>query len=147
MLQVERVIFLRGIEEFKKIPGVVLAELNDSVQERKYTDGEVIINQGDNGDTPIFVVAKGSVGVFNGDQKVDELSVQSMIGEMNVLESDVNDLTYLATKETVLFLINKDKFYELMSKNHQMANGIIDFLERKFDPSPPETGKVAVEGQ
>ena len=111
----------------------MLAELNDSIQEKKYSEGEVIINQGDNGDTPIFLVVKGTVEVFDGDQKVEVLKEQAMIGEMNVLESDVNDLTYLATNETVLFLISKDKFYQLMSQNHQMANGVIDFLERKFD--------------
>ncbi len=145
MLHVERVMFLRQIEEFKKIPGVVLAELNDSVQEKKYTEGDVIINQGDNGDTPIFLVVKGTVEVLNGDQKVDVLEERAMIGEMNVLESDINDLTYLATNETLLFLISKDKFYELMSKNHQMANGVIDFLERKFDPTATPKRKELVD--
>ena len=77
MLAIEKVIVLRSVTLFEKVPGEFLWELAASTTEQEVAAGEEIIREGDMGST-LYVVAAGEVAVSRGGRRI------AVIGERDV---------------------------------------------------------------
>ena len=120
------------MEEFAMIPREVVAELSDFVEEKFVKKDQILVQQGESGDTPIYVVVTGILEEKDGDKKIRNVENKELIGEMNILDTDLNAFTYTAAEDTLVYSINKDKFYELMSKNPEMTNGVVSLMNKRF---------------
>ena len=64
MLLVERVRFIKSIPNFAAIPGDSITRMVDAMNERKVPLGTALINEGDKGDQPLFVIIDGKVDLI-----------------------------------------------------------------------------------
>lgn len=145
MLYVERTKILKKIDAFEEIPGLVLSELSVNVQERKMKEGAILVTEGQEGNTPMYIIVEGSARAFINEEYVGEVQPMELIGETHVLDSDVNTATIQLAEDSVVFLLDKDKFYELLSKNHEMIHGLIQIMNKKFEKGKGQDERLAQE--
>lgn len=133
-LMVEEILFLKEIAHFSKIPGLILSYIAESTDELIFKKGNVILAKGENGSSPFFLIRHGKVKVVAEEgNEIESKTKYGMIGEMLVLDSDVNNYVFSAEEDTFCYRLDKDKFYELMSNNYEMAreylNKLTEFVE------------------
>lgn len=131
-LKVERVNMLSEIGVFKELPGVVVAEMEDYVEEFEVEKGLRIINQGDSG-TPLYVILKGSLDVNVDEKRVARIGENELIGESYITQNDQNKASFVSSEKCILLKLDKDKFYELTSKNYQIVDGLFTILNQKTE--------------
>ena len=138
-LLIERVLLLKGIDLFKSIPGEFITYLAECFEETKVKMGTTIISAGDNGMRPMCIILDGKVGIYHGDEKVNELFKHGVFGEKHLTESDTFSFTALAESECKILLIRKEELLNLMSKHIEIISCWIDILNEE------ETDKVEEE--
>jgi hypothetical protein len=131
-LKIERVLIMKDIGIFKNLPGVVITELEDYVREVELHAGDFLVKEGESGNTPMFVLISGVLEVVKGDKVLGTIDKQDLIGESHIVRTDVNEVSFRVKEKAVILKLDKEKFYELTSKNHQMVNGLLRSLESKI---------------
>jgi ATP:ADP antiporter, AAA family len=128
-----KILFLKKIEVFASIPGVILAELAESFEEVNFRKGYTVIEKGDNGSTPIYIIVKGSAS-FEDTGNPITLKGGDMFGVTYVLDTDIYPFSVVTQEDSLFYKIEKDKFYDMMSNYYEMAQGVIHTISRKYTP-------------
>ena len=133
MSRIEKIFFLKSLVAFRNVPGVILVEFVELVEEVRFKKDDVILYKGVNGNAPIYILVKGKAVVW--EKEGDILSVlgeRDMIGEMLVLDTDHNQHTITAADDCVAFCIDKDRFMEQITDNFEIARELIQVISEKF---------------
>jgi len=94
------------------------------------TCGEVIINQGDEGDN-FYIIEEGSVDIFVNDTKVVSLSEGSGFGELALIYGTPRAATVMAGSNVKLWGIDRDSYKRvLMESTMKKRNMYGEFLNR-----------------
>lgn len=133
MNRIDKIFFLKSIIAFRNVPGVILMELVELVDEIKVRKGFPILKKGANGNAPMYIIVKGAA-IEKGEtgETVAIYGERDMIGEMLILESDHFHNEVIATEDSILFQINKDRFFEQIADNFEIANELIQVIAQKF---------------
>ncbi|MEP0114356.1 HEAT repeat domain-containing protein [Reichenbachiella sp.] len=128
LLVVERAVLLKQIPSFMDIPGIILLDLAKRFEEIMVEPNVAIMEQGDSGDAPVYIVIKGKLTVSyeNGDTK--ELSEKDIIGHKLILASDVCPYSLTTVTECLLLTIDKAELYDAVSRNIEMVDGILTIV-------------------
>ncbi|MCU0428345.1 MAG: cyclic nucleotide-binding domain-containing protein [Cytophagaceae bacterium] len=128
----EKVLFLKEVKALSTIPGVLIANIAQSVSEVKFRRGDTVLQFGAKGNAPIYAVQTGLLEVRDGNQTIARLVRGDLVGENLVLETDLYQYDVVVIEDCVLYKIEKDHFYELMSQSHEMTEGVIaGFVEHR----------------
>lgn len=96
---------------------------------RQFSDGEIIIKQGEEGDC-LFVIQQGKVAVIDEtdghENKLAELKVSEFFGEMGLFEKDVRSCTIKAIGDTKVLTIDKKNFYRTIQKDPSIAYRLLE---------------------
>jgi len=116
---------LKGVQLFANLTDEELASLAEICTARQASPQELIIQQNTTG-TSMFIVATGSVEVFiRGLENARSLVVLGrgqVIGEMALIDQGYRSASVKATAEgAMLYLIERDEFYELCEQNHHIG--------------------------
>ena len=128
LLIVERAILLNQLEIFDKIPGVILVELASCLEEIMVEKGARLIEKGDNGSSPIYIVLSGRLKVHDEEETIDILKERGIYGHKLIINTDINPYTVTADKESVLLVLDKDELYDQVSKHIEMVDGILSIV-------------------
>jgi ATP:ADP antiporter, AAA family len=128
---VERVLILKTLSIFADTPDEALAELAELVEEVTALPGEVIVQEGEPGQS-LFVVVSGTVEVIDDNRVINHLGGRAVFGELSLLDSSPRTATIRALEETRLLRIDQAPFYELMSDYVEVALGTIHMLTRNL---------------
>ena len=131
LLLIERVLMLKKIELFSRIPGELITYMAEVLEEVRVRLGETIIREGDTGMEPFYIVLEGEIDIYEGDLKVGERIKGGIFGEKNLSESDRFDYTALARSECTLLLMRKEELLSLMSKHMEILESWIDIMNGK----------------
>ncbi|MEP5611562.1 MAG: cyclic nucleotide-binding domain-containing protein, partial [Cyclobacteriaceae bacterium] len=131
LLLIERVILLKDLEIFKSVPGELITYLAECFEEIKVKLGTTLLSEGDSGMEPMYLILDGSVDIYRGDEKVEELGKNGIFGEKNLVESDRLDFTALTRNECTLLLIRKEELLNLMSKHMELIDCWLDILNEE----------------
>lgn len=100
-----------------------------------YRDGEVIIKQGEPGNS-LYVVQEGRVEVIHesaeGDMKVAELGVSDFFGEMGLFEEDVRSCTVRASGEATILTIDKRNFFKSIRRDPSLAYRLLEKMSNRL---------------
>ncbi len=122
-LRFDKVLFLKKLDIFEDIIGLVLADLIDITEEITLKEGQSQ-QLGDEYNNHFYIIFKGSVNMVV-DYKIEgNVSKGEFIGEVGY--SNLNSV--LATSDTVLLKMAKDNFYELLSDNISLARKMVEFV-------------------
>ena len=94
---------------------------------KKYDDGDIIFEQGDEG-TFMYAVVQGEVEMRVGDKFVTSVRENEFFGEMAVLDNEPRSATAHAIESTTLAVITKDRFLEMLRQDHDFSLQIIRVL-------------------
>jgi CRP/FNR family transcriptional regulator, cyclic AMP receptor protein len=79
---------------------------------RKYSQGEIIINEGEYG-TEAYFIKSGKVSVLKGDVKVATLNENKLFGEIGALELRPRTATVVATTPLTLQVLTQEETREM----------------------------------
>ncbi len=125
MLLIEKAVFVKGLDLFKTIPGAVLTDVVDLVEELRVSDGTTFINKGDDGTAPVYMIVKGSVIEHDENGTHRELGSNDVIGFNKLVATDRFEYDYTTSSETVFLTISMEALFDLMSKNIEMVEATL----------------------
>lgn len=124
-LGIEMVLFLKQLQEFKNISGVLLADLFDKIMPIDLVAGEKV-NFSSDQNAPIFIVSHGEVKLKEGDNTRTTLKPGDIYGDIFLQNGFGRADGLEATQRTVVFRINLVDFYFVIANHHEMVEQLIE---------------------
>ena len=128
---VDKVLALKSVELFDRIPGEDLAQIALIAEEITFDRGEVVFEEGELGDA-LFLLVDGSVSVRREGRAIADLGAGECFGEMAILDSAPRSATITATTECTCLKIEREDFYDIMAEKPEIAQGVIKVLMRRL---------------
>jgi HEAT repeat protein len=128
---IEKVMILKGSEFFRNFPGADLAGIASLAAEVHCDRGEVVFEQGDEGDA-FYVVVQGAIRISRGRTELATLGPREGFGEMAILDRDTRSATATAVPETTLLKLDRDSFDRAVEQNPVVARGIYRVLTERL---------------
>ena len=127
----EKIIFLKGVELFSQLSGEKLAQVAHIAKEVEFDHGTRVISEGDPGNS-LFLIVHGQVDVVKGGRTIVKLGERECFGEMAILDSEPRSATINASTDVVTLEISREDFYDLMSDEHEISQGIVKVLVKRL---------------
>jgi CRP-like cAMP-binding protein len=132
----ERIDFLRRIHLFYRLEDDHFESVADVALEKEFQPGEVIIRQGDPGDS-FFMIFSGSVSVTRNNQRSEEilgkLVTGDYFGEESLLTHHHRNATVTAVDKTKLLVLTQADFVQLLKRVPQLkANFAVAVNSRRL---------------
>ena len=127
LLTIEKVMVLKSVSIFSKVPDEVLANLASVMEEVEVQKGDTIYAKGGTGQT-MYIIADGKIRVHDGDRTFVTLGDRDFFGELTTLDPEPHVATVTADEDSRLLGLNGDLLYELMSDHAEVLRGIVHVL-------------------
>lgn len=128
---------IRNTPLFNPLPPDQLMELVDGCSLLRFTAGEVLVRQGDQGDS-LYIVKSGGVeisvtaGEGHRAMKVAELEAGSFFGEMSLLTGEPRSATVTAREETEVVWVSKDGMNRVFQSDPSLVAPLSELLETRI---------------
>lgn len=128
---------LSNIPLFKSIPGDELKSINDALQDVKFNKGDVIISEGEVGDS-FYLIKSGRVKVVGELKDEGEEIVLSYLtkgdyfGEMSLITGEPRSATVIAETDLQLWQLDKKDFDALMLNNPAITVSLTHMLSQRL---------------
>lgn len=130
-LKIEIVLFIKSIPVFKDIKGLLLCDLADRVNLKHLEDGENTIIK-NNHDEFIYIVADGKI-TLKENGVGPTLKKGEVYGKIFSLDDSPQIFDEMqAIGRSVVFEITLFDFYSVMANHHELAQGLIKNISKKF---------------
>jgi putative ABC transport system ATP-binding protein len=113
--------FLRGLAPFGELTTAEFADIAERMRRRRFSRGDVIIRQGDFGET-FYLVRSGSVdvtrraGTTNQEDHVTTLGPGTCFGERALIEDELRNASVVAAEEVEVYTLTKTDFWRLLGQ-------------------------------
>ncbi len=111
---------LKGMPIFRYLSYRELVRLMNITQVRRYDDGEVIIEEGTEGEE-LFILLEGKARLSKGDAYITTLEQGDHFGEMALVDSAPRSATIAAEDEARLMIITRTDFYEIIRNESKLS--------------------------
>ncbi|MBM2838231.1 MAG: Cyclic nucleotide-binding protein [Deltaproteobacteria bacterium] len=127
---------LREIDFLGPLSDEELKKVSSSSRINLFGKGEVIVRQGDTGDT-CYLIRSGSVDVVLKDESGDERFITNLkpgdfFGEMSLLAGDPRTATVIAREDTSCLVIASQAFQGVFVENPDLAERLSELLARRL---------------
>jgi len=137
---VERVLFLKSVDLFARIPGPVLSRVAEIAKEELHDEGSVVIEQGEAG-KGLFVILNGAARLTVNGVEVAVLHKSDFFGEMSLFDSAPTSATVEAQTDLDLLKIEPQDFSDLMAERVEISHGLISVLIRRLRAADARKGE------
>ena len=132
----EKIVLLKGIELFESLAVGELAAIGSVVEEVDYPAGEIIIKEGDTGDT-LFLMIRGEVSVIKDLGESNEIEIDRMrdgeyFGEMALFGDTARSVSIRKEKPSAFMVLYKQEFKEIVREYPQIALEICKVLSGRI---------------
>jgi ATP/ADP translocase len=124
---VEKVLFLKKIDLFRRIRGDDLARIAEIAEEYSYDQGDRIFNEGDMGDA-LYLIVSGKVKIHKGETQLAELGERQCFGEIAILDAEPRSASVTSLAPLLALRIKREDFGEIMQQKPEIAQGVIKVL-------------------
>jgi hypothetical protein len=128
-LLIERILILKEMDIFNGIPGVQITYLAETMDEIILGADIKLIEKGDGGNVPIYIVLEGELEVIQEGEVIRKLSQGDIVGEKLLLESDKFDFEVKTKNTCKLLVLSKEELLDLMSLHLEIVEAILDVLK------------------
>lgn len=127
---------LRNLEIFNPLSDDQIIGLAKSTRKYLYSESEVLVRQGDSGDS-LLIISSGGVEVvvadgFGRDAHVAYLGPGDYFGEMSLLTGEPRSASVIATKETEVIVVEKGGLGELLETESSILEPMSEMLEQRL---------------
>mgnify|MGYP005631038485 CR=1 FL=1 len=130
----DKTIILKGVNLFSGLISEEVFQIAQIAIEERYLAEEVIFREGDVGDS-MFIIIDGSVSVYNQKKEITTLEKGECFGEMALLDREPRSSSIRAVTDTAVLKIDEESFYELVSGNIEIIQGIVKILSKRLRQS------------
>ena len=117
---------------FHELPAEEIAELVPSIESKTYGPGEVIIREGDAGNS-VFIVEQGSINIAREDgTDLATLGEGDVFGEMALMTGEPRSATATAAEQCRLWFIEKEDFDEFIEKSPKLAHAVSRLVNERI---------------
>ena len=110
---------LRGLTPFGGLTAAELADIAQRMRRHRFTRGDVIIRQGDRGET-FYLVRSGTVDVkrraAGREHLVTTLGPGTCFGERALIEDELRNASVVAAEEVEVYALAKSDFWRLLGQ-------------------------------
>lgn len=129
-----KVTFLKSIPVFVNISGALLALLADNIEEVYHKAGDVLYKDNVNGSHPASIVYSGTISLSRQDGSVEGIyGSKYVLGDELILDTDVLNYTVTAVEDTIIFKIDKDRFFDIVSSYYVLSRAVIPALNNELE--------------
>lgn len=124
----------KGGALFKEIDHVHLDKLGELMRTQSYTAGEVIIRQGEKGES-MFVILEGTASAYLTDGIVlEQLTPGDIGGEMSLLADNLRNASVRANTAVKVGIITRERFLNLIAADSVLHDAVWrSFAARAFN--------------
>ena len=123
----EKVRFLQSMNAFSSITGLILSYIANNMETKILAEGETLNLAGDMAKY-FIIIRSGQVNLYGNGELMRTLGAKKFIGEQLDNQDDDSTKLIVALEDTNVLLINKDRYYELLSDNILFAQSIIQYM-------------------
>lgn len=133
----DKILHLRKIQIFEGLAVSELAAVASVTEEVEFPEGEVVIRQGDPGDT-MYLIIRGEVVVLKQVEKegedieLDRIKGGDYFGEMALFEDNVRSATIRTAEDCRFLVLHKREFAEIVREYPQIALHICKVLSNRL---------------
>jgi CRP-like cAMP-binding protein len=129
-----RVDALARVDVFRALDAAKIDRLARRLRHVVFGPGEVILRQGDPGDS-LYVVRGGKVavqvGVLGASKEIATLGDGQFFGEMSLMTGESRAATVVAKTDVECYIVDKEAFQEILEEKPELAGTISDILSRR----------------
>ncbi len=123
----EKITFLKSMKAFDTVTGLLLSYLADDLEVRHLPEGESLSLHGEM--INYFVIVRtGRTNLYQQGELTRELTSGKFVGELLGVHSGELNNILVALEDTELFLLNKDRYYEILADNLLFAQSVIKHM-------------------
>ncbi len=130
MLLIQRVLFVKEINWFEDIPGELVTYLVEAMEEIKVRDQTSLIEAGEPGNAPFYIIVKGQVSILRENSVAEQKSDKSVFGHEMILATEKFDYTAKTNGDCVLLVLRKEELFDLASKYLPILEAFIDLVNK-----------------
>ena len=123
----EKTILLKTVNLFQTIPTEELSKVAQITDEEQFNANVPLFVEGDYGDS-LYIVVDGDVKIHKGDRHIASLGKGACLGEMALLDQEPRSADATMETDATLLKITQEDFYEIMSSNIEIMQGIVKLL-------------------
>lgn len=127
LLTLEKVLILKSVSIFAKIPEETLAEVALSLKYVQAPKGKTIFTKGELGRS-MYIIVDGKVSIHDGKRQITTLSQREIFGELAALNPEPRMFSVTALEDSHLFRLEFETLHELIADHVDLATGIIQVL-------------------
>ncbi len=140
---------LQGMPIFRYLSYKELVRVLNITQVQKYTDAEVICEEGSKGED-MYIILDGQVEIRIKDSHIASLAAGDHFGEMALLDSAPRSATALATGKARLLILKRSDFYRLIRHETKLSVRLLwsflQVLTERLRNTSAELSEVRNEG-
>jgi ATP/ADP translocase/HEAT repeat protein len=141
-LTIDKAFFLSRLKTFRQLPRSFVVNLIDYIEEvHLHRDQKYIITEETN--TYFYIIYEGFINLIRKGVVLNNLSKGEFIGEFLIETIAENEITIHPLSNVVLLRIPKEKLYELLSNDHEMALTFLDQISKNIQPEDEHMAKTA----
>jgi small-conductance mechanosensitive channel/CRP-like cAMP-binding protein len=129
-----RIDALSRVDVFRALDAEKVDRLARQLRLVIFGPGEVVLRQGDPGDS-LYVVRAGQVvmqiGLGDGPKTVETLTSGQFFGEMSLMTGESRSATIVARTDTECYVVDKEAFQEILREEPELAGTISEILSRR----------------
>lgn len=122
---------LKNTEMFTEMQEEILQSLSEVVRKMEVKPGTQIIKKGDRGKS-MFIIAEGVVKVHDGNHIHTRLEAGEVFGEYALLDEEKRSASVTTDTPSVIYKLEQDDLYELMSSNANFLKGVLKVLIKRL---------------
>ena len=126
-----RIGMLRQVPLFAGLTERAIASVAQVAAERRFDEGEVLVRQGDQGESFLILVA-GRAEVTKDGTPIRTLGRADFLGEIALLDGGSRTATVTATTPVDALVIEREPFLRLMDESPALRFGVMDELTRRL---------------
>ncbi|MCR9067192.1 MAG: cyclic nucleotide-binding domain-containing protein, partial [Cytophagales bacterium] len=138
LLLIERVVLLKALPHFANVHGEVITLIADVMEEITVQAGTELIQVGDNGGTPLYIVRTGTVTISKAGEEDEVLEENSVFGEQLVSESESFDFSAVATTDCALLVLRKEELLDIMVQHLDLTESYLKVLNDEIEKDKEE---------
>ena len=140
MITVQKALFLRKVPLFSGMPAREIGRIANIAEELVFRAGEVIIRQGEYGDS-MYVIVDGTVLIYRGEDFLNTLVRNDYLGEMSILDGEPRSATAKASSDCLVLRISQADFHEILASNFDAVLAIFRALSLRLRKREAEVRK------
>ena len=135
-LRISRMELLRKIPSFAGLPGRIVVEVAEVLKERRFTTGEDVFREGESGNLPICIIARGEVSILKNNQELSRLRQHNVFGN----NEEISGYSVVATEDSVIYEIERLKLLEMTKQDHKVIHVLINVLKNQTENTLQSSG-------